>query len=474
MKIESNLKTSKISPTLRQDWPFILSWILSGFFLFCGILKHFFDYDIYHMLAAGKAISQYGILKEDIFFVDSGHKLIIQQWLYDIVVYFIYDNFGKIGILIFTLILTALFILLAVRIIRFYDVDIRLAVTAVLLICIHSVDVMTVRPGLLTMVLLLAQLYLCEKHRKTGKSIFLFLIPLLTLLEINFHASMWIAHYIFFLPYLVPIPSFINKHIKLEDNHISIKKLIMPIVLMTVSLFINPYGLDGITILFKQNDINRLGITELQSPTLFSKFGIVLIVLLIITAFLYGKTKIHSSNAFMFFGTSLMMILNLRNIQMFSIGVIAIACDLLCFIPIEKLMNVLRKSRNLIILLCTVLTCVLIGISLINNPLDSYFRDEPSDKELTPVLAVEYLNEHATHDARIYTDFNSGSYISWNGYKIYFSSRTEGYCKESNGGYDLVGEYLMIANNLDTDFTETYDQYETVVYGNGYVVFKAK
>lgn len=59
-------------------------------------------------------------------------------------------------------------------------------------------------------------------------------------------------------------------------------------------------------------------------------------------------------------------------------------------------------------------------VFLINNPLDSYFRDEPSDKELTPVLAVEYLNEHATHDARIYTDFSSGKII----FLLYFGVNT--------------------------------------------------
>ena len=499
--MQDNTKSGNdnIFKLIRQNWIFILIWLLSGFFLFCGILKVYFDDDIYHMLSAGKAIAQYGILREDIFFLDEGHKITIQQWLYDLVVYHIYDHFGKIGILIFTLIMTVLFIFFAVKILKFYGVDIRLGLTSVILICILSFDVFSIRPGLLTMVLLLTQMYLCEKHKKTGKLIYLLFIPFLTLLEINFHSALWIAHYVFLLPYIVSIPTKIRKHIKLEDNHISIKKLALPIAGMTASLFINPYLLDGILILINQKEIKSLGIKELVSPALYSKFGIVLILALMITALLYGKTKIHSSNAFMFLGTSILMLLNLRNIQQFSIGLVAILCDLLCFIDFDKVRNTIHRSRKLIKILCTVLTISIIITYAINKPLTSYFKDEPSDNDSTPVLAVEYLNEHATKTSRIFTDFNGGAYISWNGYKIYFCSRTEAYCKNVNGGYDLIDEYKSIYYNYETDPTETYtnflqkynfdylvvstgnrmytylvtnDQYETVVYGNGYAVFK--
>ena len=141
---------------------------------------------------------------------------------------------------------------------------------------------------------------------------------------------------------------------------------------------------------------------------------------------------------------------------------------------------------------------IALGILLkINLPYYS-FKDEPHDNVHTPVRAVKYLDEHAEKDARIYTDFNGGSYISWNGYKIYFCSRTEGYCKDGNGGFDLVNEYNSIYSNKDTHCIDIYktflmrydfdylvvetensmfpylaesDEYKAVLYGNGYAVF---
>ncbi|MBR5057748.1 MAG: hypothetical protein IKX04_04205, partial [Clostridiales bacterium] len=114
--------------------------------------------------------------------------------------------------------------------------------------------------------------------------------------------------------------------------------------------------------------------------------------------------------------------------------------------------------------------------------------------------AVEYLDQNASKDARIYTEFNGGAYVSWKGYKIYFCSRTEGYCKKVNGGYDLIGEYKSIYKNTSVTCIETFSEflakydfeyliveannrlypyistredYEAVVNGNGYTMFKS-
>lgn len=499
MLSEKDSKYNGFPERLRTNWFFVLSWIFLFYSFFSNVIQKFFSSDIYHMLAAGKAIDNQGVIKEDVFFVKSGHKIVIQQWLYDLVVYRIYDNLGKTGILLFTLLLSLLFIIIAIRVMRYYGTDIRLALTTTLAICAFINTVFTIRPGLFTLILLLLQICICERHLKNKKSIYLYFLPLIMVLEINFHATMWIAHFIFLLPYLVPIPDKAFKILKLEDHHISIKKAFLPIGCMVASLFINPYGLDGITILFKQKEISSLGITELQSPALSSKFSIVMVVFLIIFAFLYRKIKIHSSTAFLFLGTSFMLIFNLRNIQMYTIGLIAIMCDLLAVFPLTKAEKSFRKTSKLLVVLCVLLDVVIICTSAVKIPFTKALQDQPYDNVITPVKAVEYLDEHATKDARIYTEFNGGSFVSWRGYKIYFCSRTEGYCKNVNGGYDLIGEYTSIYRNSSVNCSNTFSEflsdydfdylivesnnrlypymtvnedYEPVLTGNGYAVFK--
>ena len=500
MRRNDDTKSRSFLTGIKDNWFFVLVWIFLIYLFVTYVLAHFFDGDIYHMLSAGKAIAKQGVIKEDVFFLDSGHKIVIQQWLYDLCVYGIYSRLGKAGILLATLVLSLIFMFLAVRVMRYYNINSRLAVTGVLGVCVFSNAIFTIRPGLLTLILLLIQICLCEKHLTAEKSRYLYLLPLLVILEINFHASLWIAHFIFLLPYLVPIPAKIRKYVKLEDNHISLRKIALPIAGMIAGLFINPYGMDGITILFKQKEISTLGIQELASPALSSKFAIVMVIFLMIFAFAYGKITIHSSTAFLFLGTSVMLVSNLRNIQMYSIGLIVILCDLLACIPLAKVDTLLRKTSKVLVLLCVLLDVVYIATSAINIPFARQLEDHPSDNMRTPVKAVEYLDENADKDVRIYTEFSNGAFVSWNDYKIYFCSRTEGYCKGVNGGYDLIGEYLSIFRNTSTSCNETFaeflskydfdylivetqnrlfpymvtnDDYEAVVNGNGYILFKA-
>ena len=500
MQTESKINPNTFSSILKDSWFFILVWMVIIYRITRNLFSYFFSADIYHMLSAGKAISILGVLKDDVFFVESGHKIVIQQWLYDLFVFKVYDSFGKPGILFLTLCFAVLFIILAVRLLRIWDVDFRIALTAVLLICLYDRVVISIRPGLLTMIILIIQVILCELYCRSGKIAYLFIMPLLTLVEINMHSALWIAHFIFLLPYIVPVPSIYNKYIHLEDHHISVFKLAGPIIGMIASLFINPYGINGITILFDQSEIADLGIMEMKSPVFTSKYSLFLIVMLIIFVFAYGKIKIHSSNAFMFLGTAIMMMIYIRNIQMFSIGVIVILGDLLLVIPVDKITDKLKNTKKLIVTLSSVLVITCIVATAVQFPFSALIQDNPADNIFTPVAAVEYLNENASSDSRIYTDFNNGSYVSWSGYKIYFSSRTEGYCQNINGGYDLVGEYLTVFNNTDVNSVESFEafldkysfeylivdsknrmlpylmmneDYDDVLYGNGYVVFRA-
>ena len=350
------------------------------------------------------------------------------------------------------------------------------------------------------MVLLLTQVLLCEIYLKNKRMFWLLLIPVLTFIEINDHATMWVMHFIFLLPYLVPVPEYFCKKLSIVDHHISLFNLSYSIIGMIISLFINPYGLKGITILFDQSEIVSLGIKDMNPLSFSSKFVYVFIIMLLVTSFLLGKVSIHSSNAFMFFGTAIMMMKNIRNVQMFSIGMILIACDLLLIIPISKVDKILTNTKKTIVVLSSILVVACIAVSTVDFPYASKLHDEPQDSIYTPVDAVAYLNEDASSDSRIFTDFNSGSFISWSGYKIYFSNRTEGYCQAVNGGFDLVNEYLSVYNNTETDYYDTYDEflnkysfdylivdtrnrmytylltsesYHPVVDGNGYVLFEA-
>ena len=83
---KEDLKSNRSLLRLETNWLFVLAGFFLSYTFLSNVLQKFFDTDIYHMLAAGKAIAGQGVIKEDVFFLESGHKIVIQQWLYDLLV----------------------------------------------------------------------------------------------------------------------------------------------------------------------------------------------------------------------------------------------------------------------------------------------------------------------------------------------------------------------------------------------------
>jgi hypothetical protein len=73
--------------------------------------------------------------------------------------------------------------------------------------------------------------------------------------------------------------------------------------------------------------------------------------------------------------------------------------------------------------------------------------------------AVEYLNSLDKDNIVLYTDFATGNYFEFEGYKVYMDARPELYMKEINGQYDLYEEYKDIASGK-IDFDEFTSKYE--------------
>ena len=84
------------------------------------------------------------------------------------------------------------------------------------------------------------------------------------------------------------------------------------------------------------------------------------------------------------------------------------------------------------------------------------------DSQLSPVKAVEYLDDLSDSEKEnmvLFTGFNNGAYLEWNGYKVYMDARPEIYCKNINGKEDIYDEYLEVLNG-EIDFNEFLNKYQ--------------
>jgi hypothetical protein len=280
---------------------------------------------------------------------------------------------------------------------------------------------------------------------------------------------------------------------------VAVKPLIIPMILMVVSLLINPYGIKAITCLFYSSTISLLEIDELQQINIFSEQMIYFMVGIILCVMLYVKNKLTSTTFYFTIGTGVLFTIAERNSIFYSVAILYSMKDLLKKLKLNRFydfLNSTNKKEEKIVTGVTFASAILILLLLVNKCLNNENSNSSNDNFITPSKAVKYLeqNEEDLSKIRMFTEFNSGSFFLWNGIgKIYFEPKTEPYIEEINGVKDIVTEYAYLKkcatyedikkflNEYDFDYLyvpamftslqvylESSDEYECVVVGSNY------
>lgn len=440
-------------------------YVIMAIFLTANLLKYispaFFDGDTFFLLATGREIVKNGIPYENPFHITPGLQIVVQQWLFCVITYLFYFLGNVHGLFIMTLLITALNGIMYWKIAKLKGLDGNIALITILLFFVLYCDYLTVRPNNLTVLLLLLQIYFTEKYVETGKKRWLAWLPLIMIVEANVHIAVWFIHILFMLPYIVP-PFDLGKLRFLKVEY-KIRNLVITSLAMVVSTICNPYGLDGVLYLVHSytDELRNAGIAEMQPTMLISSFGLLLqyglIVILLAAA---NKKKLSSPTIYLFIGTFILGAVTYRNNNYFSIAFLILVFEVLAQIDFTEVFALLSKMN--------VLVCVLfLGLSLygLYEAYTEYNTSMTKDRLVAPVKAVEYLNENAGRDSRIFTEFNSGGYLAWNGYQIYMEARPELYFKAINKKADVFAEYEEVTGQISPErFDEFQNQYQFEYY----------
>lgn len=515
------------------------------------------DTDFFHLITTGRNIVNKGITHTNYSnLLDL--KLVAQQWLYAGFIDVIYEHFGSSGMLILNEVffLITYFIIMSIIHINtknnhcrnnilkslssssFNDNSLKsrlsnnyncfadknsLDLSKPLLFISSLIVTVTfiynnIRPEWITLDLILIQILICENFRikyysykcensdninqnnnnnlksfKLSKAM-LFLLPLLTLIEINVHSSYWIFHFVYLLPYFVPSFTIIINNIKrkiseskayskdkdfsfifnrmnkplsynVENSRLPIKYFILPMTLMLCSLFVNPYGTDAILYLFKSyGEIRNLGITELSSTPMFQ---ITLSVIpLLITVILMLKSQLNSSHLYIMLGTFILCYTSVKNSAWFPIGFIFMTICLMNSNIISRISITINNTEIKLKSLIYYITASLIIIVLsIMNVVSCFSNDEIYGLERYPIYEAIRENINCDKSDNIFTSFNVGAYVEFLGYdNIYIDARPELYSKKLNGEYDLLQEYKNINKGFYSNGDRVHiDYYEDFV-----------
>lgn len=444
-KILNDIKQNKI----------IYLLVLFFFCLFTYKIFTSLDNDFFHIAVSGRwMVQNKSIMYDNVQFVKDGYQTVIQQWLYSILLYEA-SRFGTLGVSLFTYIQFIVLILVSYKLLKIYGFDMKISLCIIMIALYPMNDYISCRPQMISIILLLWQIIATEKYKRTLQKKWLYILPICTLLEINLHGTFWIFHFIFLLPYIMPFNLFVS-HSKVQDDHINAKAFIVPILLMTGTLFINPYGYKMIACLFYSSVISNIGIIELETVSIVMKEFWFEIAALFIATYTYAKGRLTSTSFYFIMGLVVLELAVRRNVIFFVYTAFFLAKDFfdkenIC--KFEENARIITKSFGKVVILSTLLWILF------------YYHVIYKSTSINGVgEAFDYIECHEQNisDVKLYTEFNDGAGFLWEGIgKVYMQPKTEPYIEQLNGKKDIISEYCYITNYAGKEeiqsFLKDYD-----------------
>ena len=411
-------------------------WVLYYTFIFFYLLNHFFQYldtDFGWHLKVGEEISRSGEVPhiEHFDFSLEGQRWVDHEWLSNLFVYFIYDNFGYIGLNVFfvLIILVSLIILNKFTQKCFLKYDQR---GIFFIIAFQILGVVAMRPHLgvriqeITVLNLLILVIIIHYYNRHKKPKILFFLPFLFYFWACVHAGFLIGFFVMFL-----WACFKSIEILIQKKEFSYVNLRMPIIfsifafLSFLATLITPYGLELYSFLSSYSSTYYLThISEwlpffyypiLYWQLLYSAFVICAIILM----FICKKSLFVKYSKWYLFLTIIFFLLSLKSRRHFPLFFIVSFPILVQFfvnffagttLPKKFLQNI---KDSFIIKFCFIACFLLVIVSqfIIIYPIKDPFSKL---KNGYPAASVEFIKSYPEYlGKRTFSRYCWGGYLIW-------------------------------------------------------------
>ena len=421
------------------------------------------DNDFYFLYSMGEYIAGNGFPHTDILSMHSSMKLVVQQWLSSLIFYFSYHTFGEIGVMaILYACYTAICVLTYRLISLITDNDLISVILTVIVNILLFDPFMVTRPQMFTYLILLSEVILLEKHVKTNSIKYLFALPVLSVLLINLHAAMWPMIIVFMLPYLVgAVP--LNAGSKNAGPSGNILAILTAMVACALIGIVNPYGTDNMLYLVTSYGkgsfdlISEMGPADLSTTegiTFFALFAIV-----VLTAVFYKNRRLSARFFLLFAGTFVLGLKQIKGIPYFLLIGIPAASYLISGLDIKSITGKLKTTvtKTFKVLLVIFLCCAL-GYICEARFFQTLDIKESKNEHYEHLDDIVSILDTGNGQVILYTNFNDGQYLEFNGYHPYIDGRAEVFYADNNQEYDYFEEYLSLYNGgfYYRDFADKY------------------
>ena len=362
------------------------------------------------------------------------------EWLSAVFIYLSSVLFGKAGGYVFCVITSLLLVLILFLCnIENYFKNIKTAIVWVVLGVVILMPVITARPHMISFILLALTMYLLTDIRKNENSKKIWLLPIISILWVNFHGGSSNLPYV--LTFLILLTGLFDFKIgRLTGTKLSKKQqltLLTVGILSILALVINPHGIDMITYPYANmgDDFMLNIISEWRSPDLKKTSDIFIFIELFIIALplLLCKDDLDLTDMGLIGG---MVFLTFKSVR-FSV-LLYIVATFVIFKYIPKLKDELAIKQFSIIF--GLLGLLFIGFFAIEVPsiVEKPMKVIVSDK------IIETIKKE--NPQRLYNDYDLGGYLIYNDIKVFVDGRADMY-----SGHNLKDAVDLSAMNVGVE-----------------------
>ena len=423
-------------------------------FIECGKI----DNDTWYILNEGRYILEHGIYHIDPISMHEGFHIIVQNYLSAIIFYVIFNVFKETGLLIMVLLCNLVIFYLLYKICDLISDGKKYLSILIAFICDISLTFFYIvsRPQIFSFIVLLLVIYTLEKYIKTGNKKVLITLPILSIIEINMHASLWWMIFLLSLPYIID-----GLNIKsINTQKYNIKPILLALLISFICGLLNPYTYENIIFIFTSFSDKYMHdfISELMPYTftmnIFNvKFYLYAYALITSVIYIYfRKGNIRIRYICLYIGTLTLFMISVKGGQHF---ILFSLFPMAYFFKDMKELSLDDKTKSLMntfIKTLAILSIVPFTVMLIDSS-KSYRFDNKMDN------AISFLKEYTNNkSAIVYSSFNDGGFIEYYGYKPYIDPRAEVFLKVNNHKEDIFKEYYELQHNRinSTDFLNKY------------------
>lgn len=327
----------------------------------------------------------------------SNLKYTYPHWLYDVIIYLIYNIGGMFGIYISTCIFAAILGIV------FFSVNVKINKNQILSFFMTILGLymlksfIAARAQLVTYILFILQIYSMEKLLETGKKRYGIYLIIDSLLVANLHVAVWPFSFVLYLPYMAEY--FIACLKKKENNS---------------KIIINKNPNTKILIVF-------------------------MICGLIILMLYFGRQK------------SIFIIIGLICIN----RIISEFCNSHNSSIDKQLVEaIMRKSVIVIIIICF----IIVDFCLIFEKRNDQYVDEKTYPVEMSNYILDYFKETGFYNVRIFNEYNYGSYLLYRGIPVFIDSRADLYSPEFNSGVNVFEDSESVGS-FEMDIDELVEKY---------------